>query len=63
MKTKSEYISIRKAAEEIGVNRMWLHGHLVGLGIPLIRAGNSIAISRAALRQIKKSPKTQSISA
>ncbi len=60
MVNKKEYLSLRKAAEELRVNRSWLHGHLAGLGIPLMPIGNSLAVKRSDLKRVK-APAKESI--
>ncbi len=55
MKKQSEddLLSIRQAAELLGVNRMWLSGYLARDGIKLHRLGKSIGIRRRDLRKIE----------
>ncbi len=47
-----EYLSLRKAAEELGVNRAWLAGHLSALKL-LTPIGSSLAVRRRDLKRVK----------
>jgi hypothetical protein len=53
METKPEYLSLREAAIELGVNRSWLKGHLEALNIPLLAVGKTLAVKRDDLKQVK----------
>lgn len=53
-KAKAEsLLSLRQAAKVLGVNRYWLSGYVVGLGIDLVSLGPSIGIRRSDLEKIK----------
>ena len=54
METKAEYLSLREAARELGVNRTWLAGHLAALSIPLMPVGKSLAVRREDLKRVKR---------
>ncbi len=53
MDAKPEYLSLRQAAKELGVERRWLKGHLAALNIPLMPLGPSLAIKRDVVDRIK----------
>jgi hypothetical protein len=48
----TEYLSIRQAAEELGVNRTWLSGHLAALKVPLMPIGKSLGVRRKDLKRV-----------
>ena len=52
MDNQHEYLSLRKAAQELRVNRAWLAGHLSALGL-LTPIGKSLAVRRKDLKRIK----------
>ena len=48
-----DLLSIRQAAQILGVNRTWLSGYLTRDGIKLHRVGKSLVIRRRDLTRIK----------
>lgn len=53
MDQKPEYLSLREAAKELGVNRTWLAGALSSLEVPLMPLGQSKAVRRSDLARLK----------
>lgn len=49
-----ELLSVRRASEMLGVNRMYLRGYVEGIGVRLVECGQSLLMTRRDFERVRR---------